>query len=50
MDITVNRNVDYSLGNKVQVVLNMLDEATEEYESGAFIEEDVLFQELENIQ
>ena len=50
MDMTANRTVDYSLENSVQVVLNMLDEAINEYERGEFISEEDLFKELENIQ
>lgn len=50
MDMTANRTVEYSLENSVQVVLNMLDEAINEYERGEFISEEELFKELESIQ
>lgn len=50
MDMTANRTVDYSLESGVQVVLNMLDEAINEYERGEFISEEDLFKELESIQ
>lgn len=50
MDMTANRIVDYSLDNSVQVVLNMLDEAINEYEKGEFISEEELFEELASIQ
>lgn len=50
MDMTANRTVEYSLKNSVQVVLNMLDEAINEYERGEFISEEELFKELESIQ
>ena len=46
MDMTANRTVEYSLENSVQVVLNMLDEAINEYERGEFISEEELFKEL----
>ncbi len=50
MDILVNRKADYSLDDSVQVVLNMLDEAIDEYARGEFISEEELFKELENIK
>lgn len=50
MDMTANRTVEYSLDNSVQVVLNMLDEAIDEYERGEFISEEELFRELESIK
>ena len=50
MDMTANRIVDYSLDNSAQVVLNMLDEAINEYEKGEFISEEELLEELANIQ
>lgn len=50
MDMTANRTVDYSLENSVQVVLNMLDEAIDEYERGEFISEEELFKELDSIR
>ena len=50
MDMTANRIVDYSLDNSAQVVLNMLDEAINEYEKSEFISEEELFEELANIQ
>lgn len=48
--MTANRTVEYSLENSVQVVLNMLDEAINEYERGEFISEEELFKELDSIQ
>ena len=50
MGMTANRKVEYSLDNSVQVVLNMLDEAIDEYERGEFISEEELFRELESIK
>ena len=50
MDMTANRIVDYSLDNSAQAVLNMLDEAINEYEKGEFISEEELFEELASIQ
>lgn len=50
MDMIANRTVDYSLENSVQVVLNMLDEAIDEYERGEFISEEELFKELDSIK
>ena len=49
MDMTANRTVDYSLETSVQVVLNMLDEAINEYERGEFISEEDLFEELDRM-
>jgi len=49
MDMTANKTVEYSLDNSVQVVLNMLDEAIDEYERGELISEEELFKELESI-
>ena len=40
MDMTANRTVDYSLENSVQVVLNMLDEAIDDYENGRLLTEE----------
>ena len=50
MDMTANRTIEYSLENSIQVVLDMLDEAINEYERGEFISEEELFKELESIQ
>ncbi len=50
MDTSINGKTDYSLDDSVQVVLNMLDEAIDEYTRGEFISEEELFKELENIK
>ena len=50
MDMTANRTVNHSLDNNVQDVLDMLDEAVDEYERGEFISEEELFKELECIK
>lgn len=50
MDVATNRAMEYPLNNSVKTVLNMLDEAIEEYEKGEFISEEELFKELENVK
>lgn len=50
MEMKTDRVVNYSLENSAQVVLNMLDEAIDEYERGEFISEEELFRELESIK
>lgn len=40
MDMTANKTAEYSLDNSVQVVLNMLDEAIDEYENGKLLTEE----------
>ncbi len=50
MDVAANRAMEYPLNNSVKAVLNMLDEAIEEYEKGEFISEEELFKELENVK
>lgn len=49
MDAVVNRVIESPLNNSVKTVLNMLDDAIEEYEKGEFITEEDLLKELENI-
>ena len=50
MDVAANRAMEYPLNNSVKTVLNMLDEAIEEYKKGEFISEEELFKELENVK
>ncbi|MBQ5917003.1 MAG: hypothetical protein UEA60_07355 [Lachnospiraceae bacterium] len=50
MDITAKGNVDCPTENQVQIVLNMLDEAIEEYKRGEFVSEEEMFKELESIK
>ena len=50
MDIIEKKSVDCSVENQVQIVLNMLDEAIEEYKRGEFVSEEEMFKELESIK
>ena len=50
MDIIEKKSVDCSVENQVQIVLNMLDEAIEEYKRGEFVSEEEMFKELESIR
>ena len=50
MDIIKKKSVDCSVENQVQIVLNMLDEAIEEYKRGEFVSEEEMFKELESIR
>jgi len=50
MDVATKNTVEYSVNNSVKSVLNMLDEAIDEYERGEFISEEEVFQELESIK
>ena len=50
MDIIEKKSVDCSIENQVQIVLNMLDEAIEEYKRGEFVSEEEMFKELESIR
>lgn len=50
MDIIVKKSVDCPTENQVQIVLNMLDEAIEEYKRGEFVSEEEMFKELESIK
>lgn len=49
MNIMVNRTVNSSVDDKVNLVLDMLNEAIEEYERNEFVLEEELFMELETI-
>lgn len=40
MDMTANKAVGYTLENSVQVVLNMLDDAIDDYENGRLLTEE----------
>lgn len=40
MDMTANRITDYSLEKNAKVVLNMLDEAIDDYENGRLLTEE----------
>ena len=50
MDVIEKKSVDCSVENQVQIVLNMLDEAIEEYKRGEFVSEEEMFKELESIK
>ena len=50
MDIIEKKSMDCSVENQVQIVLNMLDEAIEEYKRGEFVSEEEMFKELESIR
>lgn len=50
MDVIAKRSVEYSVNDSVKSVLNMLDEALDEYERGEFISEEEVFKELEKIK
>ena len=49
MNTMVNRTVNSSVDDKVNLALDMLDEAIEEYERNEFVLEEELFMELETI-
>ena len=50
MEMKTDRVVNYSLENSAQVVLDMLDEAIDEYARGELISEEELLRELESIK
>jgi len=50
MEMKTDRVVSYSLEDSAKIVLDMLDEAIDEYERGEFISEEELFRDLESMK